>query len=112
MTFIHLFKPAQRAPRLLSCSSNGDGDADGLLESYPVPVAATCLLGLLDPARSTARWPYERAGRVAILRYQRAMLGETAAIETPSHPQMLFRNEINVGQAATGKTAGSFTIAR
>jgi hypothetical protein len=41
-----------------------------------------------------------------------ALLGETAAIETPSHPQMLFRNEINVGQAATGKTAGSFTIAR
>ena len=70
------------------------------------------LLGLLDPARSPARWPYERAGRVAILRYQRAMLSETAAIETPSHPQMLFRNEINVGQAATGKTAGSFTIAR
>ena len=26
MTFIHLFRPAHRAPRLLSCSSNGDGD--------------------------------------------------------------------------------------
>ena len=47
------------------------------------------LAGLRGFARYLERNGKGRVAALAFLRYQRAMLGETAAIETPSHPQML-----------------------